>query len=173
MSKKGDARIARALEDELKKKEKSARLVARVQAELPIYKVVRTGVDPASIYQMQMAWSGDNADCAGEWSWGPRQWEQEAWESVISPKLANFQTMRWSEIEAATTGNGHCMHHEMAVETICDECQTRLLELERVDGDIYRFRLGNMKRLWGFRIVNVFEILWYDPLHQVYPTDPD
>jgi hypothetical protein len=65
------------------------------------------------------------------------------------------------------------MHHSMAIETICDECQTRLLELEKVDGEIYRFRLGNRRRLWGFRILQTFEILWYDPEHRVYPTDPD
>jgi hypothetical protein len=42
-----------------------------------------------------------------------------------------------------------------------------------VEEDIYRFRLGNKRRLWGFRRVNLFEILWYDPDHNVYPTDPD
>jgi len=41
------------------------------------------------------------------------------------------------------------------------------------DGDIYRFPLGNRGRLWGFRILNVFEILWYDPENNVYPVDPD
>jgi hypothetical protein len=173
VSKKGDARIARALENEIKQREKSARLIARVLAELPPKREVRLGVDPASIYQMLMTWTATRADVVGNWSWGPRCWDLLSWDDIIAPKLANFQTMRWHEIEAAITDSGHHAHHSMPVEVICDECQMRLLELEKLDGDIYRFRLGNRRRLWGFRILQNFEILWYDPEHNVYPTDPD
>jgi hypothetical protein len=173
VSKKGDARIARSLEKQLKAQEKSARLVDRVKAEIPPTRTVRLGVNPNSIYQMEMDWSEDGADRQDHWSWGPRDWAQDAWDGVIFPKLSSFETMKWFEIEAAVTDSGHRMHHSMEIETICDECQTRLLELEKVTGDIYRFRLGNRRRLWGFRVLNVFEILWYDPEHNVYPTDPD
>jgi len=172
MSKKGDVRIARAHEANLKQKEKSARLVERFKSEMPPPRSVRLGANPNSIYQMLMDWTAEHADCEGDWSWGPRKWEQDQWEGVIAPKLANFKTMTWQEIESATTSTGHHMHHSMPVESICNECQTRLLEIEKVD-DIYRFRLGNKRRLWGFRVLHVFEILWYDPLHNVFPTDPD
>ena len=92
---------------------------------------------------------------------------------IILPKLTQFETMLWREIENATTDNGHRMHHSMPFDAICGECQSRLLEIEKLEDDIYRFRLGNRKRLWGFRVLNDFGILWYDPLHQVYPTEPD
>jgi hypothetical protein len=173
VSKKRDARIARTLQDKLRQEDKSARLVERIKSELPAKRVVRLGGNPDSIYQMLMRWTTEHADCEDDWSWGPRQWSAADWAEVIFPKLANFQTMLWREIERATTDTGHHMHHSMSVEVICDECQTRLLELEKVDGDIYRFRLGNRRRLWGFRVLNIFEILWYDPSHRVYPTDPD
>jgi len=65
------------------------------------------------------------------------------------------------------------MHHNMDVEQICDEAQYRLVELELYSYIIFRFRLGNIRRLWGFRQLAQFEILWYDPTHQVYPTDPE
>jgi hypothetical protein len=173
VSKKGDARIARAVERKLREQQKSVRLVERIKTELPATKQPRVGANPDSIYQMQMDWDASEADREGNWSWGPRDWTEAAWDGVIHPKLANFKTMKWHEIEAAVTSNGHRMHHPMPIETICDECQTRLLKLEKVDGDIYRFRLGNLPRLWGFRVLHVFEILWYDPEHNVYPTDPD
>jgi hypothetical protein len=169
---KREARIARALDKELKAKEKSARLVERVREEFPPQRIPRLGANPDSIYQMLMEWSSDDADCKGDWTWGPRGWEESEWNTIILPKLKSFETMRWHEIEAAITDSGHRMHHSMQIEVICNECQTRLLELEKVDDDIYRFRLGNNRRLWGFRIVQCFEILWYDPLHQVYPLDP-
>jgi hypothetical protein len=173
MSRNRDARIARALERTIKEKEKSARLVERVKLELPQRRTIRLGADPSSIYQMRMDWLADHADREGAWTWGPREWGDEAWNLIIAPKLTDFKTMLWREIEAAISDSGHRMHHSMSIEVICDECQTRLLELEKVDGDIYRFRLGNKRRLWGFRVINVFEILWYDPMHRVYPVDPD
>jgi hypothetical protein len=173
MSKKGDARIERALEKKLKQQQKSARLVARVQAEFPPQRTPRLGADPESIFQLLMEWTSIDADIDGNWSWGPRAWSEADWTGIILPKLRDFATMRWREIDAALTDSGHRMHHSMPVEVICDECQTRLLELEKVDDDIFRFRLGNLPRLWGFRILQVFHVLWYDPRHQVYPTDPD
>jgi len=47
------------------------------------------------------------------------------------------------------------------------------MELGHSGESIFRFRLSNMRRLWGFRVVNQFQILWYDPEHNIYPTDPD
>jgi hypothetical protein len=168
-----EARIAREVARELKEKEKSARLVAHVKAALPAPRTPRLGANPESIYDMLMEWSADDADRVGDWTWGPRDWEQDAWDTIILPKLQSFQTMRWREIEAAISDGGHRMHHPMPIDVICDECQSRLLELEKVDDDIYRFRLGNMRRLWGFRILQKFELVWYDPLHNVYPVDPE
>src|SRR5262249_11744580 len=172
MRKKGEARIARELKQELKQKEKSARLVARIKAEMPEPKAIRLGANPASIYNMPMTWTVEDADRQGDWSWGPRDWDKEHWNNILAPKLVQFQTMLWREIEAAVTDSGHRMHHSMPVDAICDESQARLIELEKAESDdIYRFRLGNKRRLWGFRIVNSFEVLWYDPLHKIYPTD--
>jgi len=164
-----EARIARRLADEIRQKEKSARLVVRVGDEPK----VRQGANPASIYDMQMRWSAGSADRDGDWPWGARDWTQSAWDGVILPKLKNFETMMWKEIEASTTDNGHKSHHDMPTERICEDAQCRLIELNHEEEDIYRFRLGNKRRLWGFRIVNEFSILWYDPEHRIYPTDPD
>ncbi|OKO84090.1 hypothetical protein AC628_00715 [Bradyrhizobium sp. NAS96.2] len=91
---------------------------------------------------MHMDWSDAEADRVGSWTWGARDWGQASWDGVIGPKLANFKTMLWREIESAVSDGGHHMHHSMSIDVICDECQTRLLEFGKVDGDIYRFRLG-------------------------------
>jgi hypothetical protein len=178
---KREARVARKLEQKLRQDEKSARLrerpenFAAIRAEqAPHDRTVRLGADPGSIYQMRMIWTANHADREGYWSWGhAREWGDVAWTSVIHPKLLEFERLLWREIERFTTGNGHLMHHSMAVEQICAESQGRLVEIDRVEDEIYRFRLGNRRRLWGYRIVNSFEILWYDPEHNIYPTDPD
>lgn len=143
-------------------------------ATAPKDRSIRLGAKPESIYQMTMAWTHDHADREGQWSWGQaREWGYDAWSKVIYPKLQDFEKLLWREIESLTTGTGHRMHHAMDVDTICKESQDRLVEILKDEDEIYRFRLGNRRRLWGFRIVNVFEILWYDPEHRIYPTDPD
>lgn len=175
MSKKGDARIARAHADELKQETKSARLVARIQTELIPTRSPRLGADPGSIFHMQMTWHCNSADRKESWSWGQqREWGDDAWKGEIEPKLNEFASLCWREIDDFVTGSGHKAHHSMEVESIDDEAQARITFLEiETDGDIFRFRLGHKKRLWGFRVVNVFEVLWYDPLHMIYQLDPD
>lgn len=45
-----------------------------------------------------------------------------------------------------------------------------MIEIERFHDVLFRFRAGNLERVWGYRIVNIFHVLWYDPTHQIYPT---
>lgn len=63
------------------------------------------------------------------------------------------------------------MHHGMDVDSICEEAQFRLIEIEKYQDTIFRFRLGNLPRLWGFRILDEFTVIWYDPTHRIYPVD--
>jgi hypothetical protein len=148
--------------------ETSVRLAAAPRDREP-----RASADPGSIFQMMMTWTVGRADQDGEWSWGAREWGATAWNDIILPKLTDWQRLRWREIDTFATPEGHKSHHNMSISSICNEAQDRLVELEQIEDDIFRFRLGNRRRLWGFRIVSEFQILWYDPLHQVYPTEPD
>jgi hypothetical protein len=175
VSKKGDARIARALKKKLEQEKKSARLREWAAADLPTEKRPRLGADPGSIFDMQMDWHCNSADRIDTWSWGQeREWGAVARETVILPKLSEYEKLLWKEIDRFVTPSGHKAHHAMAVDNIDAEPRTRLerIQLEH-DEDIFRFRLGAKRRLWGFRVANVFEILWYDPLHMIYRLDPE
>lgn len=176
-----EARIARDAAKKLKDLEKSARLLERLPKggvrlgeAVPANKSVRAGADPVSVFSMQMTWTCDNPDCKDEWSWGiKRQWSSEVWADLIHPKLSQWEKLTWGEIDRPSSDTGHKMHHNMDTAQICDEAQSRMMEIERYADVIFRFRLGNKRRLWGHRIVNNFEVLWFDPTHQIYPTDPD
>jgi len=134
----------------------------------------RVGVDPGSIFDMMMTWTDAQADRAESWSWGQgREWGKDVWNGIIHPKLIEWAKLRWKEIDHANTKNGHKMHHSMACDILCEESQLRLMELGHSGESIFRFRLGSLRRLWGFRIVGEFQILWFDPEHRIYPTDPD
>lgn len=177
---KREARLAREAEKLVAQKEKSARLRARPVMEPtprfgsnPADRTPRKGASPDSIFQMQMAWTADEADREGEWSWGPRDWTDDDWSEVIERSLNNFATLTWAEIERFSTDNGHRSHHPMPVDSIVQESQNRLYKIEKMEEEIYRFRVGNRRRIWGFRRANVFDLVWYDPLHNIYPTEPD
>jgi hypothetical protein len=85
----------------------------------------------------------------------------------------------WTEIEQETTGgrDGHRKHHEQSIEEIerCARLDLTRRELDRVIGDapLFRFRLGNKKRLWGFRSGQVFHAIWLDRKHAVYKLDEE
>lgn len=81
--------------------------------------------------------------------------------------------MTWAEIDRLSSDTGHKMHHNMEVDVIVEEAQYRLIELDKYPDVIFRFRLGNKPRLWGFRTLANFEVLWFDPEHEIYPTEPN
>lgn len=179
MSKKSEARIQRQIEKALKQRERTVRQLemaddkeARSEYARERPKTIRAGANPGSIYSLTVTWNCDRPDVEGAWESGtPRAWSDECWSGTIEPKLTEFSKLRWQEVEAQSSDSGHRMHHPMDVDRISDEAQYRLIELEHTADTIYRFRLGNLPRLWGFRIVGEFHILWYDPKHEIYPVD--
>lgn len=166
-----EARIARKIEKELAQKKKQARFVEAV-APQPAGKKPRAKENPNSIFSMTVAWDCDDPDVAGVWSWGvERQWSTETWDSTILPKLQEFERLTWGEVDQASSGSSHKMHHNMDCGDLCYEAVNRLFEIEKIEDTIFRFRLGGRERLWGFRYLNKFSILWFDPTHQIYPVD--
>lgn len=111
---------------------------------------------------------------AGEWSW---MTDGHAHEMVEF--LCNIGGLTWNEVKgqlAGSKGGAHKKHHFMAIDLLCPEAKKRIAQLQLVDifGDqIFRFRLGNKKRLWGFIAAGVFYVLWWDATHAVYPLDRD
>lgn len=88
--------------------------------------------------------------------------------------MREMARLPWSEIVAAKA-SGRRRHHSQPITSLPSACRRRLreLELEDLDEEIFRFRLGGTERLWGFLQNGVFYALWWDPNHRVYPTDPN
>lgn len=89
--------------------------------------------------------------------------------------VCEMSQLSWREItrqQFHSTGSDRAKHHEQAFESLSREAQRRLRECnvhERAD-ELFRFRLGNLPRLWGLRAVDsdpTFYVLWWDPLHKV------
>lgn len=133
----------------------------------------RRSEDPKSIMQLRVTWSDQRADRSGSWTWGPREWDSSTWSAVIYPKLEEWEKLKWSEVCSFTSGSGHYLHHSQDLESIVKEARERWQELEIDADEAFRFRLGSTRRLWGYRIGAHFQVLWWDPDHNIYPTEPN
>lgn len=90
---------------------------------------------------------------------------------MISLALSQFESLTWAEIEALSSSSGHRMHHLQDVSTLVEEAQLRWLELNLEEFDTaFRFRLGNKRRFWGFRVQGHFFGVWWDREHRLYPV---
>lgn len=93
--------------------------------------------------------------------------------------LREMAQLTWRQIDAQTTGPGHKRrqkHHGQGTETFESDqrADIKRMKLGEIFGDeMFRFRLSGKRRLWGFRVGRVFHAVWWDPEHQVYPTDKE
>lgn len=109
----------------------------------------------------------------GEWSW---KIDQGASRRVMG-LLASMERMTWREIFDLKTGGRRrgALHKFIPLESLCPAAQQRLFELN-IDFDrLFRFRLGNMDRLWGALPMSsgIFYPIWYDADHKVCPSRND
>jgi hypothetical protein len=108
---------------------------------------------------------------AGNWSW---QLGAEDLHEIVR-FLREMERLTWTEIYAQLTSSkrgSHRKHHAMPAAQLCGEAQRRLEELRLDDFDeLFRFRLGNMRRLWGIVDDEVFYPVWWNAEHRVYPQD--
>ena len=121
---------------------------------------------------MKMAWSDEKKDIKDFWSWGQsRDWSGKLWDNTLLPFLIEYANKTWAEIEREMAG-GDKRHKAYDVDVICEEAQARLndIELDYLD-EVFRFRLGNKPRFYGFRLQHVFFALWWDGDHLVCPVD--
>lgn len=109
------------------------------------------------------------ADRSHNGSW---RWPSGDEASEIINFLCDMAKIKWSEIMNHQSG-GHRKHHPQAIESLCREAQDRLTDLhyDEIFTDVFRFRLSGRKRLWGSLVDGIFYVLWWDPEHQVYPTE--
>jgi hypothetical protein len=111
----------------------------------------------------------------GEWSWNI---DASRVDKVMT-SLREMERSTWREImDMKTGGNRRCgaLHKFIPVAHLCDTAQRRLYDLEIDFDQLFRFRFGNMHRLWGALPMpsGVFYPIWYDAHHKVCPSkDPD
>ena len=98
---------------------------------------------------------------------GPFGWnkiEKELFFKDILPKVQDFETMFWKDIIGSNS-------HEVSIDRISFSAKKRLYKLKLDDApSLVSLRLSARERIWGIRVDNILQILWWDPNHQVYPS---
>jgi len=86
------------------------------------------------------------------------------WGSILK-KMKEWESMTWGEILGDR-------NHDIAVESLSAKAQERLREIQMDDiDDVCSLHLDGRTRLIGIRNAQVFKLLWWDPEHQVCPSN--
>lgn len=101
---------------------------------------------------------------------GPWGWKTASGADLLylHEKLTAYERRTWDE---AYSNKGSGLKH-IKLANMPDRAVRRLedLGLDDVEG-LYEFTLSNRQRVWGIRVDNICYLLWWDPDHDVYPTE--
>jgi len=113
--------------------------------------------------QEQPVWRFSLLDWDGPWGW--RNLDAKKWQEILQ-KLGDFETRTWANIKS--DGNNHFVEIKNSPNP---EPQKRLTELHLDDiQELFSLRLSGKERLWGILDRSTFNILWWDPYHEVWPS---
>lgn len=122
-----------------------------------------------------VVWRFRKFDFRGYWGLAALQRDGTSFDVLLETYLRHFESMTWAEIKRASkSGRSRgSMHHAVDTDKLGKQAKNRLAELKYEDwGVIFSLRLDQKRRLFGMRDQNVFEVLWYDPSHEVCPSLP-
>lgn len=153
----------------------SPRLAPHLAREAEKAELQPKAIKDGSRFASRVTWCCTKADLKDSWSWGePRAWEQKEWEDIIYPPFKEFALLTWQEIDNHSSDSGHKKHHSHEVSDLRPEAQERWKQLDFEQYDtVFRFRIGNVERVWGFILQAHFHIIWWDRRHSIYPTEPN
>lgn len=145
-----------------------------------VTKEVRQGVKPENNEIKNFVWHIGWIDTQHKW-WGWKRIEFGIWWNEILPKLRNFESMTWADIQKASGGRGSDNgngnnSHLVSVEKLSKIAGVRLQEMELDDiSDLFSLRLEGIGRMYGIRDGYILKIIWYDHYHNdpkraVYPV---
>lgn len=110
-------------------------------------------------------WSFAKVDMEGPFAWDKLSWSNA--QDVLG-FLQKLETMTWAEI----LRDGKKKHHAIEVTSLCKDAQDRLrcMKLDTIDA-VVSLRVNGKQRIFVNRNDRVGQLLWWDPHHQVCPSN--
>lgn len=124
-------------------------------------------------------WTFDECDREGDWAWGePRDWTEDEYKKTITPPIKSRQHNTWEQVHSETYNGKHgrrlpLYRENFSLENLDREAQDRWMENELREQypEPARFRIGTNRRVWGFRYMHCYYIVWYERQHNIYPLN--
>lgn len=115
------------------------------------------------IQRRRFCWRVEDIDWHGGWGWSSVNLEDLF--RVVIPKLHDYETMTWAEMD------GPSGSHSVEREQLCAEAQARLTQIgkDHIES-LFSVRVTGERRVWGVKDVAILRILWWDPEHSVCPS---
>ena len=112
----------------------------------------------------RLCWRFRHVDHDGPWGFDRMTGDELA---GLMRSLAGFETMTMAE----AFNGGHPGKDYDIEEIPTVQARERLDAIGLADmTKISRFRLTGTQRLYGFRVANVFHVVWWDPRHEIWPS---
>lgn len=130
-------------------------------------KEIKFKYNPDNFNQETITWQFNIFDFGHE-KWGFKKISRETLVDKILNKMSGLDTMTWGELLKKKK-----KYHYIPINRICLDAQKRLQELNQNDIDqLFVMHFENKSCLWGIRDGRALKVIWWDPDHQVYPTEP-
>jgi len=85
----------------------------------------------------------------------------------VGDHMRDYESRGWTAIYANPKRD-----HPIALGDLCKDAQERVRELSLDDyEELFSFHFAGRERLWGIEIHHVFHVLWWDPDHQICPSE--
>jgi hypothetical protein len=141
--------------------------------------VLSSGADPVGAKQPRMLPGSTTRPCDDHIAWRFELLHQEGaffgFETLtpdgvrtMIEKVREFESMTLTELflKGGYPGREYDPKHIPHA-----EAKAKLADTYADQTKIYRLRCGGAERLWGFRLDNVFAVLWWDPDHEIWSVE--
>jgi hypothetical protein len=119
--------------------------------------------DPQAYYHRSPSWRFTRAEMVDPFGWHEITNDEL---HDVRVKLIEFERRTWAEILVADEAN----NHGIKTYKLCLEARQRLKELNIAVDEVHSLRLTAKNRVFGIMDNGVFEVLWWDPEHQICPV---
>lgn len=121
--------------------------------------------NPTGFYNQNPSWRISGMEMIDPYGWHTLDSEKLL---QVKNKLASFESMTWQHILSSSNG----AHHLVKITSLCTEAQSYLKKIKQDDVDeLLSLRLTGRERVWGILDQGVLKLLWWDPEHQVCPSN--
>ena len=137
----------------------------KVRKEPSPRKQPKTASNPTSYNHLRPSWRISKIEMMGPYGWETIDAETLRY---IHGKLSNFESMTWNDILVKNKNN----NHSVEIDKLSSQAKNRLTEIQLEDIDeLVSLRLSGKERIWGILDQGVLILLWWDPNHQVCPSN--